>query len=157
MESLHILLYLLAWSVLSLLCWIYFLESKNDYHNRPYGTLRIFLLLTLTLPATIFLVTIVLMHEAADRIKEKRLLRKKIEQSKYGVFERKVIVEKYCKHIWREEKSNTYWINKPFRCTKCKRRTQLTVGEFRFLRGTGMVEGEYEREPYIGRIDFYRQ
>ena len=130
--------------MLSILAWVILLEKDGFDHGR-FHNLKLIGFLMSTLPATIVIFSLLTLVVMFEELGERRKRNKQIEDSKWGVFKRQVLIEKYCDHRWQDLNRPVNFLNrtKKFLCIKCKKKIDIHSDEYSRLRDFGMIVDDY--------------
>lgn len=133
--------YIVIWFMASIIAWLYLIENEGFGGDDNWHNVKLFIFLFLALPATLLILFFVSIIASIEYIQERREFRRQREASKYGVFRRQILIEKYCDHRWVDSNQHVDFINrtKKFYCIKCKKAINIQWEEYRRLRDYGMI------------------
>lgn len=136
---LYVEIAILLWFVASCASWFALLQDDYFEEGR-FAKLKLLTFLFLTLPFFLFLLLVVLLQVVREKFQERREIKRRKEEAKYGVFERKVLVEKYCNHIWENDSIHMRQaVRKKFSCIKCRQQVLMNIEEYNRMYEKGMM------------------
>lgn len=137
-------IYVLVWSMLSIVAWIIVLD-KDKFDYGKFHNLKIISFILLTLPATLIIFLLTMLVIIVGEIKERRKRNKQIEESRWGIFKRQVLIEKCCDHKWQDLNKPVNFLSrtKKFHCIKCKKKIDINLWDYDRMRECRTIVDEY--------------